>query len=129
MNDAIVVCRQLGYQDGADAAPTNSIYGRFLGTVWLTNLQCTGTEKTLMECTHDAIGNKSEELHSTRFGSVICKDGNAVGGTFYAFSSLTIHIHNLPASLDWSYITQRPISLTAVLLNNDLITYRPNYLV
>ncbi|XP_068745094.1 scavenger receptor cysteine-rich type 1 protein M160-like [Montipora capricornis] len=75
MNDATVVCRQLGYRDGAEVALKNRVYGPFFGPVWLTNLRCTGNEKSVMDCAHDAIGNKSEEMPTTRFASVICKDG------------------------------------------------------
>ncbi|XP_068745103.1 neurotrypsin-like isoform X6 [Montipora capricornis] len=79
MNDATVVCRQLGYRDGAEVALKNRVYGPFFGPVWLTNLRCTGNEKSVMECAHDAIGNKSEEMPTTRFASVICKDGKMLG--------------------------------------------------
>ncbi|XP_068710420.1 scavenger receptor cysteine-rich type 1 protein M160-like isoform X2 [Montipora foliosa] len=79
MNDATVVCRQLGYQDGAEVALKNRVYGPFFGPVWLTYLHCTGNEKNVMECAHDVIGNKSEEMPTTRFASVICKGGKMLG--------------------------------------------------
>ncbi|XP_068735812.1 scavenger receptor cysteine-rich domain superfamily protein-like [Montipora capricornis] len=79
MNDATVVCRQLGYQDGGEVALKNRVYGPFFGPVWLTNLHCTGNEKNVMECAHDVIGNKSEEMPTTRFASVICKGGKMLG--------------------------------------------------
>ncbi|XP_068745092.1 scavenger receptor cysteine-rich type 1 protein M130-like [Montipora capricornis] len=81
MNDdmATVVCRQLGYQDGEEKALKNRIYGPFFGPVWLTNLYCTGNEKNVMECAHDVIGNKSEEMRTYRFASVICKGGKMLG--------------------------------------------------
>ncbi|KAL9984310.1 hypothetical protein ACROYT_G006586 [Oculina patagonica] len=75
INGATVACRQLGYQAGAEAALTNVVYGPVSGTVWLTNLQCSGSETNLMSCSHDVIGNKSESQWRRRVASVICKDG------------------------------------------------------
>ena len=95
MNDATVVCRQLGYQDGAEEALKNGVYGPFFGPVWLTNLHCTGNEKNVMECAHDGIGNKSEEMSRAGFASVICKGGKMLGGRFYQ----CININSLPTSL------------------------------
>ncbi|XP_068741994.1 neurotrypsin-like [Montipora capricornis] len=79
MNDATVVCRQLGYQDGAEVALQIKVYGPSSGPLWLTNLHFTGNEKNVMECAHDVIGNKSEEMRTYRFASVICKGGKMLG--------------------------------------------------
>ena len=73
INDANVVCRQLGYQ-AAEAALTNRVYGPSIGPTWLTNLQCTGYETNVMNCAHDGIANKTEQYSTTAFASVICKD-------------------------------------------------------
>lgn len=75
VNDANVVCRQLGYQAGAEAALKNRVYGPFIGPTWLTNLQCTGYETNVMDCAHDGIANKTERSSTVEFASVICKDG------------------------------------------------------
>ena len=74
MNDAMVVCRQLGYQAGAPAALKNGVYGPVIGPVWLTNLQCIGSETNVMECTRDQIGNKTELQRPRQIASVICSD-------------------------------------------------------
>ena len=60
INDATVVCRQLGYQAGAEVALANGVYGPVSGLVWITNLRCSGSETDVMSCFHDGIGNKSE---------------------------------------------------------------------
>ncbi len=80
INGATVVCRQLGYQAGAEAALTNVVYGPVSGPLWLTNLQCSGSETNLMSCSHDVIGNKSESQSRRRVASVICKDGSLSNG-------------------------------------------------
>jgi len=53
--DARVVCHQLGYLD-AEAAPLSAYYGQGIGTIWLENLQCFGTEPDLFACIHNGIG-------------------------------------------------------------------------
>ena len=70
----MVVCRQLGYQAGAEVALKNGVYGPVIGPVWLSNLQCTGSETNIMECTHDQIANKTELQWQGQIASVICKD-------------------------------------------------------
>ena len=89
VNDATVVCRQLGYQAGAEAALKNRVFGPFIGPVWLTNLQCTGNEKNMMECAHDKIANKTEQSPSSQFASLICKDGKMWRGKIYEFTIST----------------------------------------
>jgi hypothetical protein len=55
MNDAHVICRQLGYV-GAISYTSRPKYGRWTGRVWLRNLQCTGTERSINDCSHDGWG-------------------------------------------------------------------------
>ena len=74
INDATVVCRQLGYQAGAEVALANGVYGPVSGPVWITNLQCSGSEADVMSCFHDGIGNKSESQNPSDVASVICKN-------------------------------------------------------
>ncbi len=75
VTDARVVCRQLGltptgiiismkivaYQctnAGAEAF-TQAIYGEGTGRIWLNNVQCTGSERILMNCTSSCSGINS----------------------------------------------------------------------
>ena len=48
-SDADVACRQLGY----NGALSIQSYGAGSGPVYLTNLQCTGNESTLFDCSSD----------------------------------------------------------------------------
>lgn len=77
----MVVCRQLGYQAGAEAALKNGVYGPVIGPVWLTNLQCIGSETNVVECTHDHIGNETELQSPRKIASVICKDTAVPNGS------------------------------------------------
>ena len=87
MNDAIVVCRQLGYPAGAEAALKTVVYGLVKGPVWLTNLQCTGSESNVMRCAHDVIGSKTELHKPYPVAGVICKDLSLPSGNVYIFLS------------------------------------------
>ena len=56
INDARVVCRQLGFPD-AVSAPRFARYGQGTGPIWLDNVACLGTEPDLFTCGHIGIGN------------------------------------------------------------------------
>ena len=88
INDATVVCRQLGYSAGAEVALKNGVYGPVSGPVWITNLQCTGSETNVMECVHDGLGNKTEWQRRPYTASVICKDSSFNNGNkkFHLYS-------------------------------------------
>lgn len=54
--NADVVCRMLGYINSTE--PRNGAdYGKGNGTIWLNNVQCTGTENSLFSCVHDGWRN------------------------------------------------------------------------
>lgn len=52
--EAQVVCRNLNYQWGT--AHSNSPFGEGSGSIFLDNVQCTGTESSLSECQHNGWG-------------------------------------------------------------------------
>ena len=56
IQDARVVCRQLGYPD-AVAALSSAHYGQGIGSIWLDNLQCIGTELDILTCVHNGVGD------------------------------------------------------------------------
>ncbi|XP_041374983.1 LOW QUALITY PROTEIN: deleted in malignant brain tumors 1 protein-like [Gigantopelta aegis] len=57
--EAGVVCRQLGFTDGY--AIDKSPYGRGSGPIWLSHLECLGSESSLHQCPHSGF---KEELSS-----------------------------------------------------------------
>ena len=68
LDDARVVCRQLGYEDALrtlDQVPSGS------GPIWLDNLHCTGEEQNITKCSHPGWGNH-DCTHSEDVG-VECK--------------------------------------------------------
>ena len=55
LNDAQVVCIQLGF-GAAIAARDNAFYGQSSGQIWLDEINCTGTELTIEDCSHNGWG-------------------------------------------------------------------------
>ena len=55
INDARVVCRQLGYLDAVSALQGQSPSD--LGHMWLDDVDCTGTEENIKYCYHFGWGN------------------------------------------------------------------------
>ena len=56
LNDAQVVCRQLGFGP-AIAAKSSAYYGWGSGKIWLDDVNCVGTELIIEDCSHDGWGN------------------------------------------------------------------------
>ena len=56
LNDAMVVCRMLGY---SSVLAAHVKYGQGSGNVWMSNLACTGSESNISECPHLGWGETS----------------------------------------------------------------------
>ena len=67
LQDATVVCRQLGY---GTAVAALADYGGGIGPVWYDNVRCSGSEANLAQCAHDGLGVHNCD-HSEDAG-VIC---------------------------------------------------------
>ncbi|XP_064124840.1 lysyl oxidase homolog 3 isoform X3 [Loxodonta africana] len=68
---AHVLCRELGFTE-ATGWTHSAKYGAGTGRIWLDNLSCSGTEKSVTECASRGWGN-SDCTHDEDAG-VICKD-------------------------------------------------------
>ena len=55
LNDAKVVCRQRGY-GRAIKAYVSAAFGPGDGTIWMDDINCTGSERSLTECSHNGWG-------------------------------------------------------------------------
>ena len=69
INDARVVCRQLGFPV-AVSAPGSAHFGPGSGRTWLDNVRCSGSENSIVNCRHNGWGIESC-VHSED-ASVIC---------------------------------------------------------
>ena len=72
INDARVVCRQLGFP-GVVSAPTNARFGPGSGQIWLDDVACSGRESSIIYCRHRGWG--SHNCDHSEDASVICSGG------------------------------------------------------
>jgi len=73
LNDAQVVCSELGLGQ-AFAARNDAFYGQGSGEIWLDDLNCVGTERSIVNCSHRGWGIENCD-HSEDAG-VKCIIGN-----------------------------------------------------
>ena len=57
LDDAHVVCQQLGYPSAVGAFHFAS-FGQGTGPTWLDEVDCTGSETNLTQCSHNGFGNE-----------------------------------------------------------------------
>ena len=71
LEDASVVCRQLGYR-GADEAFQSARFGEGIDPILLDNVQCVGTEASLNDCSKNDIGDHNCGHHED--AGVVCSN-------------------------------------------------------
>ena len=71
INDAHVVCRQLGFHD-AVAAYRNATHGQGTGPILLDDVDCWGNEISLFSCRHSGVGIQNCDHHKD--ASVQCEN-------------------------------------------------------
>ncbi|EDO47779.1 predicted protein, partial [Nematostella vectensis] len=54
--DAHVICRMLGYYHGVRSASCCARYGQGSGRIWLDDLNCNGSERSIAQCRHRGWG-------------------------------------------------------------------------
>ena len=77
IEDARVVCRQLGYLNTVAALGGHKVPGGS-GQIWLDNVHCKGSEKNLSTCSHDEWGGHNCG-HSEDAGVECSNTGKSTG--------------------------------------------------
>ena len=72
LNDAEVVCRELGFDQAIDDA--TAFYRRDSGIIWLDDLNCTGTESSIVNCSHSGWG--TNDCNHSSDATVTCAAPN-----------------------------------------------------
>ena len=72
INDAEVVCRQLGF-GSPFSAPGSARFGQGAGRILLENIFCSGNESSLASCSHRGVG--SHNCRHSEDASVVCSPG------------------------------------------------------
>ena len=70
-NDAKVVCRQLGFPYENAVAKGSAYISPGTGTIWLDDVDCTGSEESLFSCGHNGWGIENCGHHED--AGVTCK--------------------------------------------------------
>ena len=82
LNDAEVVCRELGYGKAA-AMICCAFYGEGSGQIWLDNVNCVGTEQAITDCSHNGWEHHDSYCYHGEDASVRCSLGDVMSLTLY----------------------------------------------
>ncbi|NXQ44133.1 DMBT1 protein, partial [Catharus fuscescens] len=96
LSDAQVVCRQLGC-GFAVAATSRASFGQGSGSIYLDDVNCTGSESSLFQCDHDGWG--SHNCGHREDAGVVCS------GTTPLTTCMLAHIHRVPLFAGILYTT------------------------
>lgn len=77
-NDATVFCKQLGYKGGFQLGRSYSFFSST--PVWITDLNCTGKEDSIFNCSHTENRDSACSYSYNRRSLALCyKQGEVIG--------------------------------------------------
>ncbi|XP_074607172.1 uncharacterized protein LOC141860089 isoform X3 [Acropora palmata] len=94
INDAKVVCRQLGFSRLASNAYTGAHYGQGTGPIWMDDVACSGSESHLNDCRQRGWGPHA--CTHSKDSSVFCRYGSGnlrLAGDSYYYGRVEVY-HN-----------------------------------
>ena len=80
---AFVACRTAGFNSAVRAVLDATYFGGGVGQVQLDNVQCTGSEATLWDCSHSSwLDVDASCQNHARDAAVVCSDGKTENNAF-----------------------------------------------
>ncbi|XP_072035889.1 scavenger receptor cysteine-rich domain superfamily protein-like [Amphiura filiformis] len=92
IEDAMVVCRQLGFRSEGAKAYRDAWFGDGIGDIFLDDVLCIGNERTLGECPHSGWGN--HDCHHYEDAGVSCEEDIRLFGGHYSNEGRVEMFHN-----------------------------------
>ncbi|XP_012695105.2 uncharacterized protein LOC105910886 isoform X2 [Clupea harengus] len=115
MNDAEVVCRQLGCGK-AVSAPEKAYFGEGSGKTWLDDVQCSGTESSITQCSHRGFG--IEDCGASEDAGVVCS-GNMKTPSLVLLTTNTALLPGESAEFRCAITSHRPVTANFRLYRNQ----------
>ena len=91
LNDAQIICKELKFGPGV-ATRHNAFYGEGSGKIWLDDLNCVGTEKSIRKCSHRGWG--IENCSHSEDAGVRCSGGKLVVPIVILYIRMYIRMYN-----------------------------------
>ena len=79
-----VVCRQLGYIEADRVSTYTTEFGQGTGTIWMSNVACSGSESSLDQCPFNGWGYYSYYYYYYTDAGVVCR------GTLFVCACIAI---------------------------------------
>ncbi|XP_031439840.1 deleted in malignant brain tumors 1 protein-like [Clupea harengus] len=115
MNDAEVVCRQLGCGK-ALRAPQEAYFGQGSGKTWLDDVKCCGNESSITQCSHRGFG--IEDCKASEDAGVVCS-GNMKTPSLVLLTTNTALLPGESAEFRCAITSHRPVTANFRLYRNQ----------